>query len=296
MRLQWVRHDPKTDLWARVALVGYLASDDLELRTEAMRRLEVAGEDELLPYLRECLTHPHYLLSSAAAGVLVHMGDDSVFHQFIDTLADPSFNVRQRARWAILEFDDSPPLVRHMQRLLRRRHCDESLVNIDSFEELAKLGDERAIPCLIEAFDGAMSDEVIAAGAKALGRFGIECDEDTPIEPLREEWRRMSRNLSGPALLPIYGEGATQDQEGERQTMMMIEEKTVSVRLEDLCRIADAVRTMMHDLDNGKRKNLHIDIETVHEVVEKWVSDEEVLGGCGHRHRCRVCQQFELPQ
>ena len=168
MRFLWEDYDPKTDMWARVTLVGYLASDDLELRTEAMRRLEIAGEDELLPYLRDCLTHPHYLLTSAAADVLVRMGDDSVFHHFIDALADPSPQVRQRARWAILEFDDSPPLVRHMQRLLRRQHCDESLVNIDSFEELAKLGDERAIPCLIVAFAAAMSDEVIAAGAKAL--------------------------------------------------------------------------------------------------------------------------------
>ena len=295
MRFLWEDYDPKTDMWASVTLVGYLASDDLELRTEAMRRLEIAGEDELLPYLRDCLTHPHYLLTSAAADVLVRMGDDSVFHHFIDALADPSPQVRQRARWAILEFDDSPPLVRHMQRLLRQQHCDESLVNIDSFEELAKLGDERAIPCLIVAFAAAMSDEVIAAGAKALGRFGIECDEDTPFEPLRQEWMRRSRNLLRPALTPIYGDGATQDQEGEHQTTMS-EEKTVSVRLEDLCRIADAVRTMMHDLDNGKRKYLHIDIETVHEVVEKWASDDEVLAGCGHSHRCRVCREFGLPQ
>ena len=59
------------------------------MRTEAMRRLEIAREDELLPYLKECLTHPHYLLRSAAADVLVQMGDDSVLHHFIDALAGP---------------------------------------------------------------------------------------------------------------------------------------------------------------------------------------------------------------
>ena len=295
MRFLLEDHDPRTDMWARVELVRYLSSEDPELRTEAMRRLEIGGDDEILPYLRECLTHNDYRLMSAAADVLVRMGDDSVLHHFIGALADPASHIRQRAQWAILEFDDSPPLVLHMQRLLRRQYRDESLVNIDSLEELADLGDERAIPCLIEAFAVAKSDEVIAAGARALGRFGIECDEDTPIEPLRQEWRRRSRTLSGPALTPIYGDGAAQGQEGENQTTM-IEEKTVSVRLEDLCGIGDAMSTMMHDLDNGKLKHLEIEIRKIHEIVERWVSDEEVLGSCGHSHRCRVCEEFGLPR
>ena len=76
----------------------------------------------------------------------------------------------------------------------------------------------------------------------------------------------------------------------------MIEEKTVSVSLEDLCAIGDAMSTMMHDLDNGKLKYLEIEIREIHKIVEKWVSDEEVLGSCGHSHRCRVCRQFGLPQ
>lgn len=162
-----------------------------------MRRLEIKGQDEILPYLRECLTHNNYLLGPAAADVLVRMGDDGVLRHFIDALADPEFDIRQKARRAVLEFDDSPPLVRHMQRLLRRRYCDESQGNIDSLEELVELGDERAIPCLIDAFAAAMSDEMITAGAKALGRFGIECDEDTPIEPLMQEWRRRSGICQG---------------------------------------------------------------------------------------------------
>ena len=73
----------------------------------------------------------------------------------------------------------------------------------------------------------------------------------------------------------------------------MSEEKTVSVKLEDLCEIGDAMSTMMHDLDNGKWKYLRIEIGRIHEIVEKWVSDEEVLGNCGHGHRCRVCREFE---
>ena len=72
----------------------------------------------------------------------------------------------------------------------------------------------------------------------------------------------------------------------------MCDEKMVSVSLEDLCEIGDAMSTMMHDLDNGKLRYLEIEIRKIHEIVEKWVSNEKVLGSCGHKHRCRVCQQF----
>ena len=57
MILLWGDYDPRTDMWARVELVLYLASEDQEVRAEAMRRLEIAGENELFPYLRESLTH-----------------------------------------------------------------------------------------------------------------------------------------------------------------------------------------------------------------------------------------------
>ena len=295
MRLLWGDYDPKTDIYAKIELVEFLASEDLGVMTEAMRRLEIAVEDELLPFLRDCLTHNDNRLRTAAARVLVRIGDDSVLRHFIVNLADPASHVRQKAEWAILAFDDSPPLVRHIQRLLRRQYCDESLVNIDSIEELARLGDERVIPCLIEALHVGMSDEVIAAAVKALGRFGIECDEDTHIESLGEEWRRRSRNLSGPALTPIYGDSGISGRKGERKSAMS-EEKTVRVRQEDLCEIGEAMRTMMHDLDNGKLKYLEIEIRKIHEIVEKWVSDEEVLASCGHRHRCRVCEEFGVPQ
>ena len=157
------------------------------------------GEDELLPFLADSLVHFNGHLRSAAARVLVHMGDDSILFHFIDALVDPAHNVSQLAAWAILAFDDSPPLVRHMQRCLRRQHGDESLVNIDSIEALAQLGDERAIPCLIEALN-AGDDRVFEAALKALGTFGVECDENTPIESLRQAWRSRKDNLSGPAV------------------------------------------------------------------------------------------------
>ena len=73
---------------------------------------------------------------------------------------------------------------------------------------------------------------------------------------------------------------------------MMSEERVVSVRLNDLCNLADAVGTIIHDLDNGKRKYLHIEVNRIHEIVEKWVSDEEVLGSGCHEHRCQICREY----
>lgn len=75
----------------------------------------------------------------------------------------------------------------------------------------------------------------------------------------------------------------------------MSEENTVTVPLRDLCSIADAVSTMMHDLDNGKRKYLHAYIAEIHDITERWAMDETVLGGgCHPDHRCRLCRSFPV--
>lgn len=57
----------------------------------------------------------------------------------------------------------------------------------------------------------------------------------------------------------------------------MTHENTVSVSLKDLCDIADAVSTMMHDHDNGRTKYLESEIERTHLVVERWAVDETAL-------------------
>ena len=52
----------------------------------------------------------------------------------------------------------------------------------------------------------------------------------------------------------------------------------VNVPLRDLYSIADTVAGMMHDLDNGKRKYLDIDISNIHVITERWAVDETLLG------------------
>ena len=76
----------------------------------------------------------------------------------------------------------------------------------------------------------------------------------------------------------------------------MSDEAMVVVRLDDLCIIADAMDAMRHDLDNGKTKNLDIEIARIDTIVESWAQDENVLGGadCHGDHRCRPCRDFPV--
>lgn len=76
----------------------------------------------------------------------------------------------------------------------------------------------------------------------------------------------------------------------------MEEQRTVEVRLEDLCTIARAVGTMMGDLNNGKWKHLDAGIAIIHEVTERWANDGAVLGGgCHDDHRCGPCTSRHTP-
>ena len=74
----------------------------------------------------------------------------------------------------------------------------------------------------------------------------------------------------------------------------VVEDRYVSVRLADLCKLGNSVSAMMHDLENGKRKYLHEEIDKIHEVVEEWASDAAVLGGGCHDHRGRPCREWAI--
>ena len=65
-------------------------------------------------------------------------------------------------------------------------------------------------------------------------------------------------------------------------------EKAVTVRLEDLCRIAAWVAGIMHDVDNREAKHVRIDMDNIHEVGIRHLG---AGGGC-HEHRCRLCPDF----
>ena len=105
MKLLWGNSDPETNMFAKTELVGPLVSENPETRVDVMRRLGITGEDDLLPFLSECLTHSYDKLQSAAARVLADMGDDSVLFSSIADFGSSDFGVRFDAERAILEFD-----------------------------------------------------------------------------------------------------------------------------------------------------------------------------------------------
>ena len=106
------------DTYTRADLIDRLASDDPEIRANAMRRLQIGSDDELVLILAGCLLEHHTPVPAAARRVLTALGDDTVIFLLIDRLAD------ERAGWsvarAISEFDDNRPAVRYIQDLVRR--------------------------------------------------------------------------------------------------------------------------------------------------------------------------------
>ena len=289
MRLIWGNYDPKTNSFAKTELVDLLVSEGAETRAEAMRRLEIAGEDDLIGFLTDCITHYSPELRSAAARALTRMGDDSVLSHFMEQLRDRDFHAMYEAKKAILAFEDSRPLIRYMQRYLDLGWDAGLAARIDTIEALGKLGDERAIPCLIVAlYEGDESARI--AAVDALGRLGSERAESALTALLNRSNSESVMTAAIRTIRRIRGDKPLVSLK-EQLASSMNEERIVSVRLEDLCHIAEAVGTMVHDLDNGKRKHLHIDLRKIHDVVEKWVADEEVLGGGCHEHRCRLCRE-----
>ena len=137
------------DTYTRADLIYELASDDLQIRTNAMRQLRIGTAEELVPYLAGCLTESYTPVPAAARRVLSALGDDTAVFLLIDLLTDE--NDSWSAARAIGEFDDARPVVCHVQVLVKR-HYDESYhPRLKAARALGKLGDRRAVPALIHA-------------------------------------------------------------------------------------------------------------------------------------------------
>ena len=142
---------------------------------------------------------------------------------------------------------------------------------------------------------------------EALERLcGILLDDQRKRDAQRvnpEERKAAGRRVMREFLAELPGEGppdsgrrteAPVDEMEEVSKPGAVEDRYVSVRLADLCKLANSVGTMMHDLENGKRKYLHEEIDKIHEVVEEWASDAEILGGGCHDHRCCRCREWGI--
>ncbi len=205
MKLKWGNSDPETNMFAKTELIELLVNEDPETRRDVMRRLCIAGEDELLTFLRDCLTHHYEELRSAAGRVLAHLGDDTVLFHFVNSLEEPDFRMRYKAEKAILAFEDSRPLVRHIRSYIREGGERGRPIRIASIEALEELGDERAVPFLI----GALCDpdrNVREAAADTLGTFGSERAVPALLGSLEENYSARVVFAAGRSLGRIGGE------------------------------------------------------------------------------------------
>ena len=258
--------DPKTNRFMRVRVLKEIASEDAEVHQDAMQRLAISDEDELLSFLSECLTDFNEELRSAAARVLTQMGDESVLLRFIDALADPDFHVRYEAERAILAFDDARPLIRHMQHFLRHNGEEKRDERIDAIRALGELADERAIFFLLGAlYDGERN--VRAEAADVLGKLGDERAVPALIRLMERDWSKRGIFHAAWAL-KIGGEKAL---EGLTEKLRYFEPVAWVAAVDALGRIGDrravphilkalpnqedsaswTVRNTLNDLDDG---------------------------------------------
>ena len=263
MKLIWRNSDPETNIFARTELVALLVSEDPETRTDAMRRLDIAGEDELLPFLSGCLTHSYDKLRSAAARVLKDMGDDSVLFSFIDDFGSSDSGERFDAERAILAFDDPGPLVRHMQHFMRNKGEERRGERIDAIEALGELGDERAVPFLIDAlYDGERN--VRSEAANVLGMLGSERAVPALLGRLTGDWAERVQLSAGLALGDIGGEEAL---EGLMQKLPRLSLAAWIAAVEALGQIGDR-RAIPHLLRSLLRYG-NMDIRTADLTLKK---------------------------
>lgn len=191
----------------KVRVLKEMASEDVETWQNAMQRMTDSDSDELLSFLSECLTDYDEELRSTSARVLTQMGDESVLLRFIDALADPDFHVRYEAERAILAFEDSRPLIRHMQHFLRHKGEGKSGERLDAIDSIGELVDERAIPFLLGAlYDGERN--VRAEAASVLGKLGDEWAVPALVRLVERDWSRWVIFHAARALSDIGGEKA----------------------------------------------------------------------------------------
>lgn len=127
------------------------------------------------------------------------------------------------------------------------------------------------------------------AARRVMGEFLEEIPEAPVDEMIDSDTGRRPRSKSSHAGTTDPGRSVIQTADEEAPADG---DRMVSVRLEDLCRIANSVATLMHELDNGKYKNVRIEIDVIHGVVENWATGGSVLGDGCHDHQCRLCRQF----
>ena len=155
----------------RLRRIEEMADDDAGVLANAMRHLEIVGDDDVLTFPAGCLREYSPGVAAAARWVLLALGDDGAVFLLIDRLKDP------KAGWyaaqAMREFDHPLPMVRHIQDLVVRDFDSSEHYGrlAEAAKALGETGDPDAIPALIYALDD-WDTNVRSEAIRALGMLG----------------------------------------------------------------------------------------------------------------------------
>ena len=169
-------------------LIEELGSDDAMVRSNAMCQLEIDDDTQLAWFLIDCLDGYDAGLRSAASRTLLRMnGGDGVF-LVVSALAVPDSSRNAAAR-AMQHVDDPRPLIRHMREVVNPNYPgqDSHTPRYEAMEALARLGDARAIPALVDALHHGERN-VRAAAADALGKLGGDSAAQPLTRVLEYDW------------------------------------------------------------------------------------------------------------
>ena len=189
-------------------LIEDLASDDVQVRSNAMRGLDIEDEAQLAPFLIDCLAGYYPKVQAAATHTLSKMdGGDGVF-LVVNALAARDMLGYSAAR-AMQQLDDQRPLIRHIRELVNPEHMwsDDREPRIEATSALARLGDVRAIPALVYALRD-VERNVRAEAADALGELGDDAAVGPLARVLEDDWNYRPQVHAVSALVRIGSDSA----------------------------------------------------------------------------------------
>ena len=174
------------NIQATEALIKALKDNDWTVRRHAANSLGMIGDEEAVPSIIKALNDRDWHVRKYAAVALGKMKDERAIPILLEALDDDDADVRWKAASSLVKMGEiSVPLVINVFKTGSWR------VRGRAAEILGKIGDERAVPVLIDSLSHGKSLEkhrhVRGKAAEALGNIGDKVALDILLKTFHED-------------------------------------------------------------------------------------------------------------